>query len=309
MDSFDNALDNIVEFLPLLLAFLLIIVIGLIIARVVEKLVAKVLERVGFDRAVERGGIKTALENSKYDASDIVSKLVYYAIALFVLQLAFGVFGPNPISELLTDLISFLPAIIVAIIIIVVAAAIAKAVQELIANTLSGLSYGKLLGRIAGVFILGLGIIAALNQVGVATTVTTPILIFVLATVGGVIVVGAGGGLIKPMQQRWEGWLSGAERESSKVRAEAAAAPSVREQAEQARARYMSSGDTAVTDTSDSGTAGNDYPPPSTSGAYPPASGSTAYPPAPGTPGTDYPPPGETDYPPAPGQTDYPRSP
>ncbi len=300
MNSFENALDNIVEFLPLLLAFLLIIVIGLIIARVVEKLVAKVLERVGFDRAVERGGIKTALENSKYDASDIVSKLVYYAIALFVLQLAFGVFGPNPISELLTDLISFLPAIIVAIIIIVVAAAIAKAVQELIANTLSGLSYGKLLGRIAGVFILGLGIIAALNQVGVATTVTTPILIFVLATVGGVIVVGAGGGLIKPMQQRWDGWLSGAERESSKVRAEAAAAPSVREQAEQARARYTSSGDTAVTDTRD--------------GTYPPAPGTSGgdYPPAQGTRGSGdaYPPTqGGNDYPPAPGETDDQRNP
>ena len=69
------------------------------------------------------------------DASDIVAKLIYYALALFVLQLAFGVFGPNPISDLLTQIITFLPSLVVAIIILVVAAAIAAAVKGLIENT------------------------------------------------------------------------------------------------------------------------------------------------------------------------------
>ena len=54
--------------------------------------------------------------------------------------------------------------------------------RELIVGTLGGLSYGKLLANLASVFILGLGVIAALNQVGIATTVTTPVLIAVLAT-------------------------------------------------------------------------------------------------------------------------------
>ena len=39
-------------------------------------------------------------------------------------------------------------------------------------NTLGGLSYGTFLANAASVFILFLGIVAALNQVGVATTVT-----------------------------------------------------------------------------------------------------------------------------------------
>ncbi len=57
---------------------------------------------------------------------------------------------------------------------IVITSAIAKGVKDLIAWALGGLSYGKLLANIASVFILGPGIIAALNQIGVATTVTTP---------------------------------------------------------------------------------------------------------------------------------------
>ena len=44
--------------------------------------------------------------------------------------------------------------------------------------------------------------IAALNQVGVTTTVTTPVLIAVLATGGGVI----GGALARPLQDRWASW-------------------------------------------------------------------------------------------------------
>lgn len=233
-----DALRSVALFLPKLVAFLLILIIGIFVAKAIGKAIDKVLERVGFDRAVERGGIKRALAQSKYDASAIVGKLVYYTLLLFVLQMAFGVFGPNPISQLLTGVIAFLPKAIVAIIIIVVTAAIATAVRELISNTLGGLSYGKVLANVAAAFIIGLGVIAALNQVGIATTVTMPVLIAVLATMAGILVVGVGGGLIKPMQSRWEQYLQTASQETQKIRAEAQQAPSVREQARQARARY-----------------------------------------------------------------------
>ena len=54
---------------------------------------------------------------------------------------------------------------------------------------------------------MSFGIIAALGKINIATTVTTPVLVTVLATIGGVIVVGFGGGLIKPAQRRWtDGW-------------------------------------------------------------------------------------------------------
>jgi small-conductance mechanosensitive channel len=213
-----DAWRSVMTFVPKLLAFLVILVIGVIIAKIIAKAVDKVLERVGFDRVAERGGLKQALARSKYDASDIVAKLVYYAIVLIALQFAFGVWGPNPVSDLLTDIVAWLPRAVVAIIIVVVAAAIANAVKDLIAGTMSGLSYGRVLANIASIFILALGIIAALNQIGVATTVTTPVLITALATLGGIAVVGVGGGLIRPMQQRWANWLDKAEHEIPRMR-------------------------------------------------------------------------------------------
>jgi hypothetical protein len=185
--------------------------------------VDKILERVGFDRAVQRSGMGRMLERSRYDASGLIGKLVYYAILLVTLQLAFSVFGPNPISTLLTAVVAWLPRAVVAIIIVVVAGAIAAAVRDLVASALGGLSYGRWLATAASVFIWALGIIAALNQIGVATTVTTPVLITVLATAGAILAIGIGGGMVRPMQQRWERWLGRMEEQAPQARAQAEA--------------------------------------------------------------------------------------
>lgn len=233
-DALTSGLTTVTTFVPKLVLFLIILVIGILVAKAIGKALSAVLEKAGFDDALERGGVKAALEKSTLDASDIVGKLIYYTVLLFVLQFAFGVFGPNPISELLTRVITFLPSLIVAIVIVVIAAAVAAGVKTLVEGTFGGLSYGSALAGGASVFILFLGIVAALNQVGVATTVTTPILVTILATVGGVIVIGVGGGLIKPMQHRWERYLTKAEDEAPKMREHAKAAPSVKEQAQQA---------------------------------------------------------------------------
>ncbi|QNK81959.1 hypothetical protein [Nakamurella sp. PAMC28650] len=238
-DSLKAGLTSVITFVPKLLAFLVILIIGLLIAKVVSK----VLEKIGFDKVVERGGIKKALARSEYDASTVIGKIIYYALVLFVLQLAFGVFGPNPISDLIYKIIAFIPALIVAIVIVIVAAAIAAGVKALIQGTLGGLSYGKTLANIASIFILFLGVVAALNQIGVATPVTTPVLITILAMIGGVIIVGAGGGLIKPMQARWEQYLTKAEEEAPKIRQHAANAPSVRDQAQQVAYQVRQSAD------------------------------------------------------------------
>ena len=216
-----SAWTSVANFVPKLVAFLVIFFMGWIVARVLGKIVERVLRKVGFDRVVERGGMQGMLERSKYDASGLIAKVVYYAILLIALEMAFGVFGANPISSILTSVVAWLPKLIVALLIVVVVGAIAKVAKDLVSGALSRLSYGALLGTIVSVFIWGLGVIAALNQVGIATSITTPVLITVLGTLGGVVVVGMGGGLIRPMQQRWETWIGRAEDQIPAARAHA----------------------------------------------------------------------------------------
>ncbi|HEY7271397.1 MAG TPA: hypothetical protein VH502_01600, partial [Actinoplanes sp.] len=162
-----ESLQNVLRELPKALAFVAILVVGWLVARAVRTLVGKILEQTGFGRFVERGGIRTVLARSRYDASDIVAKLAYYAVLLIALQLAFGMWGPNPVSALITAVVGWLPRAFVAILIVVVAAAIARAVKDVVGGVLGGLSYGRFLAGAASVTILGLGCIAALNQIGV----------------------------------------------------------------------------------------------------------------------------------------------
>jgi hypothetical protein len=225
-DALMDMWRSVLLFIPKAVGFIVIMLIGWLIARAVRKLVERLLQRVRFDSVVERGPIARAMSGGKYRPSTIVGLIVYWALLLFTLQLGFGLWGPNPVSDLISGIVAWLPKAAVAVIIVVVAAAIANAVRDLIANGLSGLSYGRILANVVYAFILALGIIAALNQIGVATAITTPLLVTALATVAGVIIVGVGGGLVRPMQQRWERALNRVEQESSTmkdhVRAEAA---------------------------------------------------------------------------------------
>jgi hypothetical protein len=213
--SFQNLLDTVFHSIPKILVFLLILVIGWIVAKVLARLVDMLLRRVKFDRFVERGVVGQALARSNTDATTLISKIVYYAILLIALQMAFGVWGPNPISTMLNAIVGWLPKAIVAIIIIVIASAIARVVKDLLNGAIGGLSYGPFLASAAAIIIIALGAIAALNQVGIAAAITQPILYTVLLTAGAVVAIGVGGGLIKPMQERWERMLTAAEHETN----------------------------------------------------------------------------------------------
>jgi Conserved TM helix len=216
-----SAWSNVITFVPKLAAALLIILAGYLIAKVIARVLNNVLERVGFDRAVERGGLRQALAKSKYDPSDIVAKLAFWLIFLVALQLAFGVFGPNPVSDLLTGLIAYLPNVPVAILIVVVAAAIAKAVTDLLASLLSGVSGGQLIARGAGIAILVFAAFAALDQLKIAPRIVTGLWYAVLAIVVGSAVVAIGGGGIRTMQRYWERATTAAEQRAPELRQQA----------------------------------------------------------------------------------------
>ena len=224
-EGLETVWNNILDFLPKLGAFLLILIIGWILAIVLARVLDKVLDRVGFNRLVERGGVKTALDQSRLDAADILSRIVFWVVFLFVLQLAFGVFGPNPISELLTGIIAFLPKLFVALIIVVITAAVASAVRDIIQSALGGMNYGRIVAMAAMVMIWFIGLSAALNQIEVAPEIVNGLFYAVLALIVGVAIVAIGGGGIQPMRQRWERALARTEAE----------APQVKQQAQQRR--------------------------------------------------------------------------
>jgi len=225
MAEFSSGLGDawaaVAAFLPKLVAFLLILLIGYFVAKLISRILDRVLERIGFDNWVERGGVKQALARSRYDASSLLSRVVFYVVFLFVLQLAFGVFGPNPISDLITGVIAYLPNVFVAIVILVVGAAVAAAVREIVDASLGELTYGKALAMGASVAVLVLAIFAALDQLQIAPAIVRGLFYAILAIVVGSAIVAIGGGGIPTMRRYWERSAGRAELESGNIKQQA----------------------------------------------------------------------------------------
>jgi len=230
MAGVSAAWASIITFVPKFLVFLAIVIGGYFLAKFLARLFDGLLERLKFDNLVERGGVKRVLSKSGYDASDLLAKLLFYTLFLFVLQFAFGIFGPNPISDLLTRIIAYIPSIFVAAIIIIVATAIAKGVKDILSVSLGGLSYGQVLAKMAAAVIIAIGIFAALDQLGVAPNIVRGIFYAALAIVAGSAIVAIGGGGIQPMRARWERVLGRVESEVPRLKSHVAKTGSVAEQ-------------------------------------------------------------------------------
>jgi hypothetical protein len=196
---------------PKVALFAAILAVGWLVSRVIGRVVGNLLLRAGFNRLIDKAGLDKMLGQTY--GHELAGKLAYLAALLVTFQLAFGVFGPNPISALITSVIAFLPRLAVAIALVVVAGIIAATVKGLITAALSALSYAKTVATAASGAIIALGVIAALSQLGIAQAVTMPILIAALTTVAGILIIGVGGALIEPMQKRVDTYLTKAEGE------------------------------------------------------------------------------------------------
>ena len=203
--GFDDAFRSGIGLLPKVGYFLLILILGILLAKLVQGILTKVLQKAGFDRLVERGGVKQALSQSRYDAAAVLARIVYYFIFLAVLSMAFSVFGPNPISDFLSQIINFLPRLFTAILVLVIAAAVAAAVKDLLTNMLGGLSYGAALARAASLVVVALGVFFALDLLQIAPLIVGGIFYALLALIVIPPIIAFGVGGIDPARETIRG--------------------------------------------------------------------------------------------------------
>lgn len=214
-------------FLVQFVGFLLILAIGWIVARAVQGAIAGILHRVHFDDMVERGGVKKALQRTGWDVSWILGRIAFWTVMLFTLQFAFGVFGPNPISGVLTAIIAYLPRVFAAALIVVIGAAVAVLVREAVDAAIGGVSYGKALAGIAGGAVLFVATFMALDELAIASAIVTGLFYGSIAAIAGTVIVAVGGGGIPVMTDWWR-------RASTRVET---AAPEIKMQAQGASER------------------------------------------------------------------------
>jgi mechanosensitive ion channel-like protein len=214
----ESAWQHVATIVPKLLGFFLILLIGWFIAKALSKLTNSLLERVGFDDWVERGSLKQAFARNNTDASDLVAVLVFWTVFLITLQLAFGIWGPNPISDLLHGLIAYIPRIVVAVVILVIAAAVARVVTDVLRPMLGAVEGGDWIARAAGVAVLVIGVFAALDELQIAPAIVVGLFYALLAVIVGSLIVAFGGGGIPVAREYLQRWRVRGEAKAAEIR-------------------------------------------------------------------------------------------
>jgi Mechanosensitive ion channel, conserved TM helix len=213
-----SAWQHVATIVPKLLGFFLILLIGWFIAKALSKLTNSLLERVGFDNWVERGSLKQAFTRNNTDASDLVAVLVFWTVFLIALQLAFGIWGPNPISDLLHGLIAYIPRIVVAVIILVIAAAVARVLTDVLRPMLGAVEGGDWIARAAGIAVMVIGVFAALDELQIAPAIVVGLFYALLAVIVGSLIVAFGGGGIPVAREYLQRWRVRGEAKAAEIR-------------------------------------------------------------------------------------------
>ena len=121
------------------------------------------------------------------DSAGFLATLVKWFVRLIVLVTAFDALGLPAVSQVLQQILLWLPNLVVALVVLVIAGLAANALSGLVrgATAESGLGNPDLLATIARVAVWAFGIVIAVNQIGVATTIVNTLF---MAMVGSIAV-------------------------------------------------------------------------------------------------------------------------
>ena len=165
---------GIVDFAPSLIVALVIFVIGWIVGSVLGRVIAQVVRSLKVDNALRSAGLEEVLSRGGFslDSGAFLGALVKWFIIVVFLVASLDVLGLNQVNVFLQEVVLlYLPQVIVAVLILLVAAVIAEVMQSVVAGAAKAadMSSAHFLGSVTKWAIWVFAVLAALNQLGVAT--------------------------------------------------------------------------------------------------------------------------------------------
>ena len=173
LQALNDSLEATANFLPNLLAALVIFVVGVIIASILRGILVRILEAISFEKALSTTGIPQALKKAETSLtiSGLLGELLRWFVILIFLIPTVDQLGLGAVNDILESLLLYIPNVVVAVIIVAIGAILAKISRDFVTATISGVGAhsAKVIGEVARWAIVVFALLAALNQLGVAT--------------------------------------------------------------------------------------------------------------------------------------------
>ena len=176
-----DALSAFLGFIPQLIGAIVILIVGYVIAKALQAIVGRVLEGIGFDRWMERGGIKQFFDraDTEHTPHSILGSLVFWFVFIIAITMAADALGIPQVSAVLAQLLAYIPNIIAAILILILAALLSNFLSSIV----RGATGSGILASVARYAIIVYAVFAALTQLGIAVELTAPTFLIVLGAV------------------------------------------------------------------------------------------------------------------------------
>ncbi|MBI3627259.1 MAG: hypothetical protein HY220_00705 [Candidatus Sungbacteria bacterium] len=198
VSSLYNTWASVISFIPMFLIALIVFLIGWIVAVAIGKLVEEVVKSLKIDSVLEKLEVHKGLDRAgiKLDSGAFLGGLVqWFLVAVFLLA-AVNILNLNEVSGFLRDVLLYIPRVAVAVLILVIAALVAETVEKIVrASVESAGLKGGLVGAVTRWAIWIFALIAALQQLGVASALLETLLtglVGMIALAGG-LAFGLGG--------------------------------------------------------------------------------------------------------------------
>lgn len=171
VDSFNQAITQVVGILPKLIGMAVVLVLGYVVARIAARFLAAVSEAIGLERAAERSGLQASMKQVgiQRSVSWIVGQIVFWFLMCVFLSAAFNILGLETVSTAMQEIIAYIPRLLVATVVVVVGLLVATFLRGVIATSADrlGISYAEHLASGCYYVLALMTFIAAFDQLGI----------------------------------------------------------------------------------------------------------------------------------------------
>lgn len=171
--SLQQVWASVANFVPFLVGAVVVFIIGWIIAMSLGKLVEQVVRALQVDRLLSKLDLERAMERAgwKLNSGAFLGALVKWFLIIVFLLAAANILGLQAVSDFLRDVLLYIPNVVVAALILIIAALVANLVERLVRGSVEAAGYrGALVGVVARWAIWVFAFVAALLQLGIATS-------------------------------------------------------------------------------------------------------------------------------------------
>ena len=198
--SFQNLSYGLISFVPNLIIAIIIFIVGWLVGVGVGRVVTQIVDALRIDRALRSTGIEKPLARAGFQLSSgkFLGFLVKWFFIIAFLVASLDVLHLTMVNLFISDVVlGYLPQVIIAVLILLVAAVIAEAAERVVAGSAKAASLysAGFLGKVARYAIWIFALLAALDQLNVATafiqTLFTGVVIAVSLAIG--LAFGLGG--------------------------------------------------------------------------------------------------------------------